>query len=76
MAKESIKAREVKRRRMVEQYAAINDGNKGYYTMPGYWNDGAFKKLEPKIVAVLKANLGKSFSGLFPQKQYSLKKAV
>lgn len=53
--------------RMVEQYAAKNDGRGDiYYGQPGYWSKEEFSKLEPKIVAVLKANLGKSFAGFFP----------
>jgi hypothetical protein len=53
--------------RMVEQYAAKNDNNGDmYYGRPGYWSKEEFSKLEPKIVAVLKANLGKSFSDFFP----------
>ena len=56
--------------RMVEQYAAINDG-KGdlYYTTSGYWTKENFDKLSPKILSVLKERLGKSFSGLFPQRK-------
>lgn len=56
--------------RMVEQYAAINDG-KGdlYYTTSGYWTKEKFKTLSPKILNVLKERLGKSFSDLFPQRK-------
>ena len=56
--------------RMVEQYAAVNDG-KGdqYYSMSGYWTKEKFETLSPKILTVLKERLGKSFSDLFPQRK-------
>ena len=52
--------------RMVEQYSAINDGKgERYYPMAGYWTKENFEKLSPKILAVLKERLGKSFSSFF-----------
>lgn len=56
--------------RMVEQYAAINDGKGNqYYPVSGYWTKEKFDTLSPKILTVLKERLGKSFSGLFPQRK-------
>ncbi|UCE66649.1 MAG: hypothetical protein JSU85_01130 [Candidatus Zixiibacteriota bacterium] len=58
--------------RMIEQYAALNDGNKSYYSKEAYWSEENFNKLKPKIEKVLKTYLGKSFYSLFNKKLPSI----